>query len=104
MFRLITGVPGAGKTLNTVHNLKDTKDRPVYYHGIPALNLPWQEIQNPKQWHLEVPNGAIVIIDEAQKHFPARGVSKGEPPKAYPHSKPIDTGGSMSTGSPSIPA
>lgn len=81
---LITGKGGAGKTLYTLTYLidyleKDTKERaaqgldprPVYYHGIPELKLPWFPLEDPKKWY-ELPKGAVIVVDEIQKHWPNR--------------------------------
>ncbi len=81
MFTLVTGVPGAGKTLWTVNHLKDgvkypdsQEKRPIFYYGIPDLSpdLGWTLLDNPKLWFEQVPDGAIVVIDEVQEHFPVR--------------------------------
>jgi hypothetical protein len=42
MLSLRTGLPGAGKTLNTIYEIthnKDFFDRPKYYHNIKNLFL-----------------------------------------------------------------
>lgn len=81
MFILRTGAPGSGKTLSLIHQLKegvkfpDVDDyRPIYYYNIPELSeqLGWIKLENPLLWYEEVPDGAIVIIDEVQEFFPTR--------------------------------
>lgn len=74
MFYLRTGTPGAGKTLSLIDDLRHIKDRPIYYHGIPELspNLGWTLIDEPRDYHNHIPDGAIFILDECQKHFPVR--------------------------------
>ncbi len=72
MITLITGQPGAGKTLLTIDELRKVQDRPIFYSGIPDLKLPWQELKDPEQWH-KSPPGSIVVIDEAQRVFRPRG-------------------------------
>ena len=79
MLNLVTGTPGAGKTLYTISSLADVEDRPIFYHGITDLNLPWHAINDPEFWHKEVPDGAIVVIDEVQKIFPVRDHKKPVP-------------------------
>jgi len=74
MIELITGLPGHGKTLYALERYRKTK-RPIYYHGIKELRLPWFEWA-PSKWE-ELPSGALFIIDEAQFIFPLRG--RGEP-------------------------
>jgi len=82
MIELTTGLPGNGKTLYTISNIKqraETEGRQVYYHGIPELSLDWVQIEDPTKW-MDVPPNSIVVIDEAQKTF--RNRSLGQiPPK-----------------------
>lgn len=78
MIHLITGQPGAGKTLYTIDQLRKVTDRPIYYSGIPGLALPWTELPNPEKWH-ECPTGSIVVIDEAQRIFRPRGTGQKVP-------------------------
>lgn len=94
MLRFVTGIPGAGKTLFTIHKVlqyqeeehqlalktdPDAKKREVYYYGINQLTLPWHEFEDAKKWY-ELPQGAIIIIDEAQMVFPpmGNGAKRGE--------------------------
>jgi zona occludens toxin (predicted ATPase) len=77
MITLTTGQPGAGKTLWTISQIKqlaEKEKRPVYYTGIQILKpdvLPWAEIK-PEDWHKQE-QGAIIVIDEAQRLFRPRG-------------------------------
>lgn len=69
---LTTGLPGSGKTLKTLVDVKalsESTKRPVYYHGINDLQLSWQPLENPKLWH-ELPEGSIIVIDECQDIYP----------------------------------
>jgi hypothetical protein len=78
---LISGLPGHGKTLRAlwlVEELRKKTNRPVYQFGIPGLTLPWQELEDPKKWD-SVPDGSIVVIDEAWEHFPKRGPGSNVP-------------------------
>lgn len=71
---LITGLPGNGKTLYTidmVKQLSEKEGRPVYYHGINELALPWTPLEKQEDWP-DVPAGSIVVLDEAQKAFRTR--------------------------------
>lgn len=73
MITLQTGLPGAGKTLymlNFIKALSEKENRPVYYSGIPDLNLPWIEFE-PQEW-FTLPPGSIVVIDECQRVFRPR--------------------------------
>ena len=94
MLTLWTGLPGNGKTLNLLFELEaerkaeikaheeDPKKppvRPIYYTGIPELTLEgWYPWEDPTKW-AELPTGAKLVVDEAQKHFPVR--HKGDAPK-----------------------
>lgn len=94
MLFLRTGLPGAGKTLNTIKELDEehqvdpnnpelrlNKDpehpelppRTIYYHGIPDLKVDklkakWVEWEDPEHWY-DLPDGSIIVIDEAQGTF-----------------------------------
>lgn len=75
MIKLQTGLPGSGKTLNTLWRIKhkaEKEGRPVYYSGITDLKLPWIELDDPTKWY-ECEANAIIIIDEAQRVFRPRG-------------------------------
>ena len=82
---LVTGKPGASKTLNTIKDVEKRRieeARPVYYHGIKDLILPWIKMDDsekleedetlitPHSWW-NAPFGSIIVIDEAQLHYPA---------------------------------
>lgn len=80
MITLITGLPGACKTLYTLSSVKamaEKDNRPVFYAGIKDLMLPWTEIDATK-WH-ECPPGAIIVIDEAQTIFRPRSFGSNVP-------------------------
>lgn len=87
MITLITGTPGAGKTLYAVRMLveeilKDGSDRPVFAN-INGLNIDNPRVtvldpdgDLPLKW-TEYPDGAIFIFDEVQRQYPPRnGASK----------------------------
>lgn len=81
MITLTSGLPGAGKTLLTIADveaLRKKESREVYYHGIKELTLPWKPLQDPTKWY-ECPPGSIIVIDEAQYHFPMRGNGQTPP-------------------------
>jgi zona occludens toxin len=79
MIFVITGSPGAGKSLFLIDTLKDTHDRTIYYHGINNLKLDWIELDDPLNFHTELEEGSIVVLDEAQKTFPVRDYKKDKP-------------------------
>ncbi len=81
MITLITGQPGAGKTLYSiqfVRELAKNEGRQVFYSGIKDLRLAWPELEKPEEWY-EVPKGSIVVIDEAQRIFRPRGAGTQVP-------------------------
>lgn len=81
MITLTSGLLGAGKTLLTITDVeaqRKKENREVYYHGIKELKLPWKPLEDPKLWY-ECPPGSIIVIDEAQHHFPLRGNGQAVP-------------------------
>lgn len=70
MITLITGVPGAGKTLYCVSQIllpESKTDRPIYVDGIPDL-LPRHEVApDVLDWPTWAPQGAHIFIDEVQR-------------------------------------
>lgn len=89
MLYFVTGVPGSSKTLNVIKFVRDTfKDRPIYYHNIAELKLPWTQITREQvfSWY-DYPDGSLFIIDEAQQLFPPRK-SNAETPQ---HIARLDT-------------
>lgn len=73
MITLLTGLPGNGKTLFALWYIKaqaDKETREVYYHNIKDLTLPWT-VTDPEKW-MDLPNGSIIVIDEAQDVFPKK--------------------------------
>lgn len=82
MITIIDGMPGAGKTQFTISMLlkKAKKEkRPVYYNNIPELKIDdWQDLTNPDLWD-EVPDGAIIVLDEAQRVFKLRPAGSEKP-------------------------
>lgn len=77
-----TGLPGHGKTLYTLHEVRrwaEKEGRTVFYSGIPELTIPgWVELEDATKWH-ECPPHSIVVIDEAQKVFRPRGNGSAVP-------------------------
>lgn len=87
MIYLVTGVPGAGKTLyalNWVKAFAEKDGRTVFYSGIAQLTLPWvnvdggvelesgERVEGPQDWH-KLPAKSIMVIDECQRIFRPRG-------------------------------
>lgn len=81
MLVLRTGLQGNGKTLNTIKEVDikaASEGRVVYYHNIrgfkpehEALQAEWLEFDDPLLWH-ELPQNAMIVIDEAQTFFRVR--------------------------------
>ena len=81
MITLTTGTPGSGKSLYTIHYVKqlaEKESRAVYYHGIKDLTLPWTLMDDPKEWDT-LPTGSIIVIDECQGSFRPRGAGSQVP-------------------------
>jgi len=82
MITIIDGNPGAGKTqfaLQLLIKKSDKENRPVYYNGVPELNIDdWTEFDLGDQWHT-LPDGAIILIDESQRIFPQRTAGSVKP-------------------------
>jgi len=74
MIRLFTGLPGHGKTLLVVSLLLELRakdaSRPLYVRGITGLTVD-HALCEGTDW-CDLPDGSIVVIDEAQQVFPVR--------------------------------
>lgn len=75
---LITGLPGAGKTLGAVARMLEWHEhdasRPVFVLGVDGLKEGIAQEISPddlKRWY-EYPAGSIFVVDECQKYFPMR--------------------------------
>jgi len=84
MLSIVTGLPGACKTLYTLSKLlPGYRTRSVYVHGIPGLDFEHfnvLELEEPEKWY-DLPEGSVIIMDEAQSVFPLRKVGSAVPPK-----------------------
>lgn len=74
MFTIVTGLQGHGKTLLMIQMALILRDqnpgRTIYYHGIPEVKIPgFAEFMEPEKWY-ELPQGAIILIDEIQLYWP----------------------------------
>ena len=73
MLIIRTGLQGHGKTLNTIKEVDlsaKAQDRPVYYHNVTdlkpeLLKASWFPFDDPLLWY-ELPDNAIIVVDEAQ--------------------------------------
>jgi len=78
---VITGAPGAGKSAALVSLLSElAKDRAIYCNGIPDLQIPHVELDDPTTWPDSVPDGSIIVIDEVQRVWRPRGPGSKVPP------------------------
>jgi zona occludens toxin len=78
---LVTGLPGAGKTLYTLARWKPEAEaaaRPVFHNDIKGLNIPGWQVWDVEKWE-QLPAGAILIVDEAQ--FAFKVVGRGQTPE-----------------------
>lgn len=81
---LVTGLPGAGKSLGMVdrmlHWREQDASRPVFVLGVDGLKDGVAQEITPEdlQHWFDYPAGSIFVIDEAQKYFPMRRA--GDPP------------------------
>ena len=96
MITLITGTPGAGKTLLAVAMLLEEQGgRPLFISGIPELKIDHQSTPPVEEWTREEPTpedptikrpvfnfplNSIIVIDEAQNVYRPRGVGSKVPP------------------------
>ena len=82
MIYLITGLPGAGKTLFTVADvmgMAEKENRQVYFSGITDCKVPgWIELEKGEDWY-KCPVGSIIIIDECQRVFRPRSAGSNVP-------------------------
>lgn len=94
MLTLITGTPGKGKTAMAVKLLTQlAEERPIFCDGIKGLKVPHHPIPHIDDWvtrsisatgsedyeWVGFPPGALIVIDEAQRFFRPRHVSKAPP-------------------------
>lgn len=86
MIFLHTGLPGHGKTLNTLKEVDIAafeQSRPVYHHNVNGLDASkfkadWFEFEDAHKW-FELPENCIIVIDECQHFFQPRDVRKERP-------------------------
>ncbi|MDD0841495.1 zonular occludens toxin domain-containing protein [Pseudomonas sp. Gutcm_11s] len=86
MLYIRTGLQGHGKTLNTIKEV-DTKakaeGRTVYFHNVTDLDpsrlqAEWYPFEDPLKW-FELPDNALIVVDEAQGWFGVRDPRKEVP-------------------------
>jgi len=83
MIYLYTGAPGSGKTLKMLSDWLASADgsRPIYVFGVEGLvsSDKWVTLDDPSTWH-SLPEGSIVLVDEAQRAFRPRRPGDPVPP------------------------
>jgi zona occludens toxin len=83
MIYLFTGQPGSQKTANMINFVltdEQFKNRPVFFYNIRGCTVPdWQELteEEVKEWY-KLPEGSVVLIDEAQTIFRPQKWDKGK--------------------------
>lgn len=85
MLFLVTGIPGHGKTLfmiDQVRKISQKDNRPVYYYGINDLRLPWNELTHDDvmRWYEVLPPNSILCVDEGQMIFRPTAATREPPP------------------------
>lgn len=83
MIYLFTGTPGSSKTLNAIKFISEDvafKDRPIYCFNVEQLTNDWTVLtaEEAGEW-FNLPDGAVIFIDEAQALFPPRSSGKAVP-------------------------
>jgi len=82
MIKFVTGLPGAGKSLRAVQLIAEAREkgRNVYVCGLDGLSpeLGCEIIESPNDWE-SLPDGCLVVIDEAQKWWPQRRAGDAPP-------------------------
>ena len=74
MITLITGAPGAGKTAALVDMLTGlSAGRDLFVNNVTDLKIPHTNLEDPHQWMTVVPDGAVIVLDEVQDVWRARG-------------------------------
>src|SRR5687767_10170888 len=80
--KLITGLPGAGKTLRAVYLARQAikQGRPVFVYNINGLQpFGWHPLEDLNEWE-KLPDGSLVIADEVQDVWKQRGFGDPIPP------------------------
>lgn len=85
MIKLLTGSPGAGKSLLAVElileNSRSDSPRALFsnINGLDFDGLRCFPLESAIDWH-NLPDGSIIVIDECQQHFPPRPSGSKVPP------------------------
>lgn len=82
MITLITGTPGAGKTLYAIAEvLPQYAGRTLYVDGIPDLLIDHEQPAGEiVDWHVWLPENAVLVIDEVQRVWRPRHAGSQVPP------------------------
>lgn len=77
---LITGLPGAGKTLRALLEADrlSSEGHQVYVANVRGLKRDDWKVCDPKDW-MSLPDGSVVYVDEVQDFFPMRSPSHPVP-------------------------
>ena len=84
MLNVVTGLPGACKTLYTLSKLiPQYRGRSIYVYGIPGIDHEYfgtEPLKDPEKWY-KLPEGSVIVMDEAQSIFPLRKAGSPVPKK-----------------------
>lgn len=77
---LLTGLPGSGKTLRTVHFIKEAIEAGelVFVTNLNGLKVSHAPFEDPRDWE-DLPSGSILVVDEAQQFFRSRRSGEAPP-------------------------
>lgn len=79
MITLFTGAPGAGKTAALVDLMySELGDRPLFVDGLEGLTIPHFPC-DASTWHIDLPDGAVLVVDEAQRKWRPRPAAAAVP-------------------------
>ncbi len=105
MLRLVTGVPGSGKTSSTLARYKDSEKK-IFYRGIRDLSpdLGWTELQDEdlQRWPEILKSGSVLIVDEAQDIWPSTSRALTPALEAFPKHRHLGVDIELITQHPSM--
>ena len=83
MIYLITGQNGHGKTVHALGMALEfqAEGRSVYVNGVRGMKhglSGFIPLENPREWE-QLPDGAVILVDECYEHFPNRNAASAVP-------------------------
>lgn len=74
MITLITGTPGAGKSLQAVYRIKRAiESGRAVYTDIDGIDIPGVNVIDLDHKWMDTPEGSLVVYDECQRRWPSTG-------------------------------